>query len=493
LDSSHNMTSHPDYQNKWFILASLGMGVFLATIDASIVNVALPTLVETLQTEFAVVQWVPLAYMLTIASLILIMGRLGDLKGKKKIYTSGMIIFTVGSVFCGVSPTIYWLISARIFQGLGASMMAALGAALITEAFPDNERGKALGTIGGIVSIGIVTGPALGGILIDALSWHWIFFVNVPVGIAGIIMVITYLPNSKHRGKQSFDHIGAIILFISLLSFLVPLTVGQKIGFKSLITLSLIGLWLLSFGLFIFWELRTADPLIDLHVFRNYLFSINLLLGFLSFFTTAGVVLLMPFFLENILGYTPHQVGLLLIAIPVSAGVISPISGILSDRLGTRPITVVGLLFLLGGYMSLTMLSQETSALEYILRFLPIGLGLGIFQSPNNSAIMGAAPPEHLGIVSGLLSITRTMGQTAGIAVLGAFWASRVSAYAGSEFDAGPTKTHLPAQVSGLHDTIVAIVYVVAAALLISIFSVMLEKKRRIKAEPGVSGRTGSS
>lgn len=177
MSSETNKKTEIMYHNRWAVLAAVGMGVFLATIDASIVNVALPTLVQSFKTDFALVQWVPLAYMLTIATLILTMGRLGDLKGKKKIYAIGMVVFIVGSILCGLATTIYWLIFSRVFQGVGAAMMASLGTAIVTEAFPASERGRALGSIGGIVSIGIITGPALGGILIDALSWHWIFCV----------------------------------------------------------------------------------------------------------------------------------------------------------------------------------------------------------------------------------------------------------------------------------------------------------------------------
>ena len=407
-----------DYKNKWFILLSVGMGVFLATIDASIVNIALPTLVKTFSIKFSVVQWVALSYMLTIATLILSMGRLGDVKGKKRIYLSGMIIFTLSSIFCGLSQTIYWLIFFRVIQGIGASMMASLGAALVTESFPSSERGRALGTIGGIVAIGIITGPVVGGILIDTLSWHWIFFVNIPIGIIGSFMVLRFVPASTIIKEQKFDFAGAGLMFISILSFLLSLTLGQNLGFRHPVIIMLFGIWMITFIFFLYLELHVEHPMIDLHIFRNSLFSLNLFTGFISFVATAGVVLLMPFYLENVLGYDPHQVGFLLATVPVSAGIASPLSGILSDRFGSRAISTVGLIFIVTGFYSLTTLSASTTVLGYVLRFLPVGLGLGIFQSPNNSAIMGTAPKKYLGIVSGLLSISRTLGQTSGIATI---------------------------------------------------------------------------
>jgi EmrB/QacA subfamily drug resistance transporter len=467
--------NHTDYSRKWYILFSVGMGVFLATIDSSIVNIALPTLVKTFNTKFAVVQWVSLSYMLIIATLILSMGRLGDLIGKKGIYLSGMIIFTLSSMLCGISQTVYWLIFFRIVQGVGAAMMASLGVALVTEAFPTHERGKALGTIGGIVSIGIITGPVLGGILIDAMSWHWIFFVNIPIGILGSFMVLRYVPISTGGTGQRFDFAGAATLFISVLSFLLALTLGQNMGFRNQFIILLFAIWTVSFILFLYLELRVEQPMIDLRIFRDSLFSLNLFTGFISFIAIAGVVLLMPFYLENILGYNPHQVGFLLATVPISAGLASPLAGILSDRYGTRIISIVGLAILVAGFYSLTTLSESTTAFGYVWRFVPVGLGLGIFQSPNNSAIMGAAPKKYLGIASGLLSISRTLGQTSGIAVIGAFWAARVSFYAGTDFAAGPTRTNIASQVHGLHDALSAIVILVAFVLFLNIWGLMLE------------------
>jgi EmrB/QacA subfamily drug resistance transporter len=455
------------------------MGVFLATIDASIVNIALPTLVKTFNTKFAVVQWVPLSYMLIIATLILSMGRLGDLIGKKGIYLSGMIIFTISSILCGLSQTVYWLIFFRVVQGVGAAMMASLGVAIVTEAFPSQERGKALGTIGGIVSIGIITGPVLGGILIDVISWHWIFFVNIPIGILGSFMVMRFVPISSGSKGQSFDFAGAATLFISVLSFLMALTLGQNMGFRNQFIIVLFVIWIISFILFLYLELKVKHPMIDLHIFRNNLFSLGLFSGFISFIATAGVVLLMPFYLENILEYDPHQVGFLLATVPVSAGLASPLAGMLSDRYGSRSISTIGLAVLVSGFYSLTTLSASTTALGYVWRFVPVGLGLGIFQSPNNSAIMGAAPKKYLGIASGLLSISRTLGQTSGIAVIGALWAARVSFYAGTDFTAGPTRTNITAQLHGLHDALSGIVILVAFALFLNIWGLMLEWMRK--------------
>ena len=465
-----------DYSRKWHVMVAVAMGIFLATIDGSIVNLALPTLVRELGADFATVQWVVLAYLLTLATLMLSIGRLADMKGKKTIYTAGFIIFTLGSVLCGLAPTIYWLIAFRIVQAVGAAMVVALGAAILTEAFPPSERGKALGLFGTIVSIGIVVGPTLGGILIDAFSWHAIFFVNLPVGIVGTALSLRFVPATRPRGGQRFDLLGAIALCTSLLCLSLALTIGQELGFGDRRILALFGGFAVLLVLFVVTELRTPQPMIDLHLFRNRQLSVNLITGFVTFVGVSGSFILMPFYLENVRGFDTRQVGLLLVAVPVGLGIASPISGALSDRLGTRLIAVIGLAILLAGYYGLSTLDGSTDVPGFLLRFAPIGIGMGIFQSPNNSAIMGSAPRERLGIVSGLLSITRTIGQTTGIAVLGAMWASRVFAYAGGAVPGGATAAPALWQVSALRDTYLGIFGLIACGLALSLWAMVKER-----------------
>jgi EmrB/QacA subfamily drug resistance transporter len=476
-----------DYSRKWYVMAAVAMGIFLSTIDGSIVNVALPTLVRAFHTEFAVVQWVVLAYLLTVTTLMLSMGRLGDMMGKKPLYATGFVIFTVGSVLCGLSPTIYGLIGFRVLQAIGAAMMMALGMAIVTEAFPPSERGKALGIMGSMVSIGIVVGPVLGGILIDALSWHWIFFVNLPIGIVGSLMVARFVPVLKPAGGQRFDYLGAFTLFISLIAFLLALTLGQQVGFAEIRILSLFAVWFLFLVIFLAIEWKSSQPMIELSLFQNRLFSINLITGFIVFVSMAGTIILMPFYLEDVLGYDPRSVGLLLAIVPIALGVTAPIAGSLSDRIGTRPITVIGLLVLLVGYYAVSTLDIRTNALGYILRFLPIGIGMGVFQSPNNSAIMGAAPRARLGVASGLLSITRTLGQTSGIALMGALWAGRVAYRGGNPLQGGATTAPGAIQVAALQDTFFAVVILIGLALVLGLWAFVQE--RRSRAEPKIKAK----
>lgn len=454
------------------------MGIFLSTIDSSIVNVALPTLVREYRTNFQTVQWVVLAYLLTLATLLLSTGRLADMIGKKSIYTAGFVIFTLGSLLCGFAPNVYLLILFRIFQAIGATMILALGMAIVTEAFPPNERGMALGITGTMVSIGIILGPTLGGLIIDALSWNWIFFVNLPVGIVGTIMVIRFVPSLRPKSVQRFDLPGAFTLFCCLLALSLALTLGQSYGFTNYRILLLFLASLLSLLLFLYIENHASQPMIDLDLFRNLMFSISLLTGLLTFFAMSGTLILMPFYLENVLGYTTRQVGLLMAAVPVSMGIIAPLAGYLSDRFGSRIITVIGLGVLLLGYVGLSTLNALTGTLGYLIRFVPIGIGMGVFQSPNNSAIMGVAPRDRLGVVSGMLAVNRTLGQTTGIAVLGAVWASFVFLNSGGQIVSNATEASVSVQVTALQNTFLIVVLIILFALALGIYALIKHRQQ---------------
>lgn len=459
-------------------MLAVAMGIFLATIDGSIVNVALPTLTEGLNTDFSTIQWVVLSYLLTITTLLTIVGRLADMYGRKPLYTTGFFVFTVGSFLCGLAPSVSWLILFRVLQGIGGALILALGIAIVTEAFPPTERGRALGIAGSIVSIGVVSGPVLGGVIIESLSWHWIFFVNVPIGILGVVLSIRHVPASHPRGGQQFDLLGATLLCITLLTLLLGLTTGQRQGFTSPTALTLFLIAFISFVAFLWVEYHHPQPIIEPRLFRNRIFRVNLFTGFLVF-VGLGSGVLIPFYLENVLGYSVQQVGFLLAVVPIALGITAPISGTLSDRFGSRPISVAGLALTMIGYLALSTLTTSTTAAGFMLRYLPIGIGVGLFQSPNNSAIMGSAPRERLGIVSSLLAVTRSLGQTVGIAVLGALWAAFVYRSAGGFVPGGATVASPEDQVTGLRAVSLIVAMLVIIALLVALWAWRKESKER--------------
>ncbi|MCL4561747.1 MAG: DHA2 family efflux MFS transporter permease subunit [Chloroflexi bacterium] len=465
------------YTGKWYVMAAAAMGMFLGTIDGSIVNIALPILEEQLHTQFAVVQWVVLGYLLTITTLMLAVGRLADMIGKKRLYLAGFIIFTLGSGLCGLATTIVQLIGFRVLQAVGASMITALGTAIVTEAFPAEERGMALGVSGLMISIGLISGPTMGGLILGSLPWNWIFFVNLPVGALGTLLVIRFVPQTRPTGRERFDILGAASMFASLLSFLVALTVGQNEGFGSPVVIGLLGIFAASLVLFVTIEKRTPEPMIDFSLFRNRRFTLNLVTGFLTFISGAGAVLLMPFFLENVLQYDPQRAGILLSTVPLSMGIVAPISGVLSDRFGPRRLTLAGLIALTLGYLAVSTLDENVTMLGYMLRFIPVGIGLGLFQSPNNSEIMGAAPLHRLGVASSLLSVTRTVAQTSGISIMGALWAGSIMAALGPAFTGDATSAPIHVQVVATQHTILVIVAILSLAVGLSIWGYWSEKK----------------
>ncbi|MBW7883667.1 MAG: MFS transporter [Caldilineaceae bacterium] len=436
---------------KWLILVAVGLCLFLGSVDGSIVNVAVPTLIDQLNTTFPTVQWVILSYLLGLALLLVGMGRLADMMGKKRIFNLGILLFLAGSALCGMAPSVYWLIGFRLLQSIGAAMIIALGTAILTETWPAHERGAAIGMAAGFISLGIVVGPAIGGFLLNYLSWRWIFYVNVPIGAVSLLLSLIYLPPMlPQKRRERFDYLGAVLLGVGLLAFTLALTIGQNLGFTAPPILALLAVGLLAIPIFIWIENRVNFPMVELSLFREPQFSLNLFTASLAFVAISGIVLLLPFYLELVLGLALRDVGLMMAVVPAIMVLLQPASGAISDKLGTRPVSMLGLGLILLGYLAMTTLRADGTPLGFVLRMLPVASGMAIFNSPNNSAIMGAVPRARLGVASGILSMVRTLGQVTGIAALGAFFASRVVAHSGGPVD---LRAAAPAALVGaLHD-----------------------------------------
>ena len=460
-------------ERKWHIFAALGSGIFLASFDGGVVRVVLPALITEFDVDFALVQWVVLSFSLTQTAIMLGVGRLGDMVGKKPILLSGTIAFAVSSVLAGLAPNIQFLLFFRVLQAIGGAFATALSMGIVTETFPASERGKALGLFSATVSVGGIAGPILGGALLEYLSWRWIFFVGPPIGCISFILAWRYLPDPRPVGRQEFDWFGFQTFSTGLLALMLFLTFGERIGFRSPAMLGLMALSLLMFFLFIRTGLSANQPLLDLSLFRNSLFNLNLSMRLISFIVSGGISLLLPFYLTNLLKLDPTVVGLLLTVTMFFFGLASPVSGMLSDRFGYRLIATAGLVFLAYGCYTVSTLTAETSILGYALRVLPLGLGMGIFQSPNNSAVMGSVPRERLGVVSGVNVICRTLGNTSGVAALGALWASRVYVYAGPTLAGDVTEAAAAAQTTALQDVAFAAIALVVLALGMSIWGLV--------------------
>ncbi|MGB8216052.1 MAG: MFS transporter [Candidatus Methanoperedens sp.] len=421
---------------KWKAMFTVWIGIFMATLDGSIVNVALPTLTAYFKTDITTIEWVVMAYLLTITSLLLSLGRISDMIGRKAIFAGGLAIFTIGSGLCAISGSENQLIFYRVVQGIGAAMLMATGIAIITHAFPPQERGKAMGLIGTVVAIGSMAGPVAGGFLIENVGWQSIFYINIPVGIFGTAMALTVLRKDETTSGQTFDIPGALALFISLMALLLALSQGQESGWLSSYIILLFVLSIIFIIIFIRIETKAVHPVMELSNFKNKPFAAANISALISFTALYNVILLMPFFLQNELGYSPEGVGIVFLAVPLVMSVASPFSGWLSDRTNSFLLSSIGIGISSVSILWLGYLTPTSGSIDVVLRLALLGLGMGLFQAPNNSIIMGALPKEKIGIAAGTLGTMRNMGMVIGIAVSGAVFSSRYVYYGnvGSSF-----------------------------------------------------------
>lgn len=398
---------HP---NRHLIFLVIAVGTFMSTLDASAVNVALPTLSEELTAGFGSVEWVVLSYLLALASLQLNMGRAADLFGRGRTYALGMLIFGVASAACAAAPTVGWLVAARVVQGIGGAIMNAVGPAVLIDIYPAAQRGRVLGFTGLAVSAGLAAGPAIGGFILSALSWHWIFLVNVPIALVGTVIALRTIPGTKRTG-QKLDIPGATLLATAVAALLLTLSRGSHWGFASLESVGCFALAIVLFVAFLRVEAHSSAPVVHLGLFRNRLFTGSALAGFLIFITVGTVNLVMPFYLSDERGLAPREIGLVLTALPVALAAFSPLSGWLADRTGAaRAIATVGAAFATAALVLLALVAERATPLGIACCLGILGVAIGIFQSPNNSALMGAVPKERLGTAGGLLATVRVTG-----------------------------------------------------------------------------------
>ncbi|MBX3279318.1 MAG: MFS transporter [Acidobacteria bacterium] len=403
---------------KWLAFASIAMGTFMAYVDMNIVNIALPVIARDYGVGLSDVKWVVTAYLLMVTALVVIFGRIADLYGRKRLYVFGFSVFTIGAALCSIAPTLWMLIACRAIEGIGGAALMANGSAILTESFPPEERGKALGSLGSVIALAALAGPLLGGIVSENFGWRTIFLLVVPVGVIGSVLALRALPSGgAGRQGERFDFGGAVTLVAGLTCFLfLTSSMSSTDGGQSTGAMLLIGMTVLMAG-FLLIESRVAHPLLDLSLFRNRAFSAAIVASFLSFWAMSVLSFLLPFYLDRVKGMSPTQIGVLFIPVPLILFIVAPLAGRLSDRFGARLICTSGAVVNFLALLGMSTLSTETSTLGVILRMLPFGVGSGLFTPPNNSAIMGAVPKSRLGIASGMISAIKSLGSMSGVAV----------------------------------------------------------------------------
>ncbi|HEX3031199.1 MAG TPA: MFS transporter [Bacillota bacterium] len=414
---------------KWLILATTTLQAFMATLDTSIVNVALPTISSSFGINISLVQWVVTAYLLAITSLLLAAGRLGDLIGSRKVYISGFFIFTLGSLLCGLSDNISMLIQSRIIQGVGAACLMALNQSIVVAAFKPSERGKALGINGVVIALGTLAGPALGGLLLSLFNWRSIFYINLPIGIFAFAVARLILPrDSTKKVKEHFDFIGALLFSVGIISLLYGINSAEQYGWGSMIILGCIGLGILLIVSFVVVEKRVQFPMVDLTLYRIPLFAIGSISAFISYFLNTTFTVLYPFYLQQLLHYPIGKVGLIMASFPFAMLLVSPVAGALSDRIGPVLLTSLGLAFNLLGYLYSLTLTANPGLVQVLVSPVLIGLGQAMFAAPNNSSVMGSVPVKKLGIAGGLNALVRNLGYAAGATFAVSLFTSRKAA-----------------------------------------------------------------
>jgi EmrB/QacA subfamily drug resistance transporter len=417
---------------RWSVLVAIGVSTLVAGLDTSVVNTVLPLLSSTLHASVAAIEWVSTIYLLVISALLLGVGRAGDMRGHKRMYLSGFTIFVVASALCGAAPTANALVAMRALQGIGAAMLFANAPAILTKAFPAEQRGRALGALATFTYLGLTAGPALGGWLAQVFGWRSVFYINVPIGLVGIVLGVRAIEDDRpHGARERFDYAGAALFTAGLVTLLTALDQGHAWGWRSPLTLTLIAAAIVLLASFVAVERRRANPMLDLTLFRNRVFSAATVTALFNYICVYSVLFVLPFLLIEGRHLGTQQAGLVLTAQPIVMAIVAPISGALSDRIGSRAPATLGMVLLAAGLFLIARLADGGSLPAIAAALALVGLGIGIFVSPNNSALMGAAPRHCQGIAAGVLATARNVGMVLGIGISGAVFTT-VLAHGGS-------------------------------------------------------------
>ncbi|WP_203640955.1 MFS transporter [Levilactobacillus andaensis] len=418
-------------KHRWWILVAVCLFTFMSTLDASIVNIALPVMSRDLKIPMNQAEWVVSIYLIAICALLLFFGKLGDVHGKIRIFKIGSFLFVIGSFLSGFSVSLSFLLGARVVQSVGAAMTMATNNGIITEVFPFKERGRALGMIGSFVALGSIAGPGIGGLILAHLSWGYIFWINVPVGIIAILIGQRILPRDITVSAERIDKPGASLFALIMISLFAGVFVGQEIGFTRPVILGLFALAVIAIFFFVRLELRVDNPILALKLFQNKRFTISILCAFLIFVANFFFNVIAPFYLENARGLAANYAGYALMTFPIVQVVVAPIAGAVSDKIGPELLTFVGLILISISQVGYMLANLATPLWVFMFFIGLVGLGNGIFMAPNNSIVMSSVPVQDLGVAGGINALARELGMVIGISIATTVLFSAMGHYAG--------------------------------------------------------------
>ncbi|MCP1662453.1 EmrB/QacA subfamily drug resistance transporter [Methanocalculus sp. AMF5] len=475
----HNYEEKLSERQYMLILISISMALFMASLDGTIVNIALPTISHIFDLPTTTVAWVATIYLLTLTGCFLIFGKLADRIGFRRIFISGFFIFTIGSFFCGFLPefldSFLALLGSRVLQAVGGAMIAAMAPAMVAAFFPLNRKGKAMGIITIFAALGTAIGPIVGGFLTQYLSWNWIFYINIPVGILAILLgmyAIPYKPPAT-TSHSPFDYPGAVLVFSGLGFLILAVSIGASVGWTSPVVLGAFAVSLLSLCILASHELKTADPILDFRLFKKRNFVLTNLILVITFFLFGGVNYLMPFFLTIVKNLDPSTAGLILASLSVALMISGFLSGRLINRIGNRRCCIIGSLFLSAGYLMIAFFSSDISIHYIIIALGMVGLGLGLVYPPGTNMVMWMAARDKHGMVSSLLNVERSAPLTLGIAFFSMLFVQAMLFVAQHReiTEASPAALQIQVVVAGFDLVFVLIFFISILVVLLSFLS----------------------
>jgi len=403
--------------NPWSIFLVTALGVWMATIDVGIVNVAMPTLAREFNISIAHVQWIVSGYLLVICASLPLFGRLGDIYTRRVIYLLGFFIFLISSALCGLAFSFWSLVLFRFVQGFGAAMIMGNNQALVLTSFPKGKQGQALGINSMLAALGLIAGPGLGGLLISLAGWRVIFFINVPIGILGCVLGYYILPKETRNPSDHIDFLGAILFALGMCCFILAVTHIDDFGLLSPKIISLSLVTLISLFFFIKWEKYFPQPMIDLDIFKIQPYLSGAIITFIAFIAFAANGILLPFYLQDLIHLNPAIVGLFLLLPPLFMMVFGPISGYLADRYNQAILATIGLSIVLIGLLTIASLNINSPLWHIALAQILLGIGIGIFSAPNNYNMLKKVPKTEISLGSSIASLMRNIGRICGIAI----------------------------------------------------------------------------